>query len=169
MISKFRTSIRKITPDSIKQYPWLSIAIFLAVAWFILTKIGNTATLLGNWVRQLTHPDSGAVQEQSEKIFDSSSGLTAAQSAKARSDAHSISVSLGTYKGSTFWNRYLFVFLDFPVYNVLKVDDYKNPLLVKALKKAYTSLYTDGRDLGGDLKDYISIFHRDDLVAKGIM
>ena len=172
-IRKFRTSLRRITPDSIKEYPWLSIAIFLGVAWYILNKIGNSATWLGDIIRRFTSPDTVAIQEHKEKSFDSSNAvLGVANLQKVRNDAHSMSISMGTYKGSTWFNRRYFsgVFNwqdDSAVFDIIK--QYTNKNMLSALRSAYASLYSDGRDLSADLMEVITSEHKSYLLQKGML
>lgn len=154
-LSSLKRSTKRITPDSIKEYPWLSIAIFLAVAWWILTKVGSSATWLGDWVRKLTNPDTVAIQQHNENSFDAGHrSLNTAQLTKVRGDAQSLSIRMGTYKGSSFLNRHYWVINTTPVYEILK--DYTNPLMKKALEDAYSILYSDARILKADVTDIYS-------------
>jgi hypothetical protein len=166
--SKFRTSVKRITPDAIREYPWFSIAVFLAIAWYILTKLGNSATWVGDIIRKITNPNTAELQQHQEDAFDkSSNGLQPAQLQKCRADARSISISFGTYKGSTWWNRTYITFWDTDVFNILK--NYTNPLMKRSLDSAYTSLYSDGRDLNADINNYMTSSSKTYLHQKSII
>jgi hypothetical protein len=167
-MKNFRSSLKRITPQSIKEYPWLSIAIFLGIAWYILTKLGNSATWLGDVIRNFTNPDTSAIQQHNENNFDASHrSLNAQQLLKVRADARSLSVFMGTYKGSTWFNRRYFVLNDSTVFNVIK--DYTNPLMIQGLDQAYASLYTDNRDYKADVTDFCRADSITYLQAKHIL
>lgn len=159
--------------ETIKDLPWLSIAIFLAIGWFILTKLGNSATLLGDWISKITNPSTAAAQQHSEDTFTSThpTGSATWTPQKIQADARSLSISMGTYKGSNFFNRLIIVWDDAVVFNIIK--NYTNVPLRKNLEQAYNSLYTDGRDLIVDLNNLYSgtFLHTNQvyLKSKGII
>lgn len=168
-MSKYRISRRKITVESLSELPFLSIAVFLLVAWYILTKIAKSGTFIGDLLARVISPDQVVIQERKEENFYSSNptGSATYTPQKVGADAKQLALAMGTFKGSTFWDRERWFTGDGDAFDIIKL--YTNPNVRRVLSKAYTTLHTDSRDMYADLNYYLKPDSKEYLRSKNII